>query len=73
MTDDQIEQVAIAMCHALGIDPFAEIQLGTEEWQTPAERIEYGGSSFCMSWLVPRWKSYRHAAAMAIAAKEATA
>jgi len=73
MTEDQVDEVAIKMCRALGIDPFEEVNLNASDWATPSELISSGGVSFCMSWTVPRWKSYRHAAAMAIAAKEATA
>jgi hypothetical protein len=71
MTDQEIEQTAIRMCQHLGLDPHQDIKLGADEWKTPAELVGSGMASFDMSWTVPRWKSYRHAAAMAIAAHRA--
>ena len=71
MTEEEIERVARAMCAALGIDPDATVNTGYHDCMTPREEIEAGPVSFGALWQEPRWRTYRHDAAMAIAAKSA--
>ena len=74
MTDQEIEATARKICSALGLDPDETVSGGVFDDDTPAESVARRGQAVPMVLVYrPRWRMYRARAAMAIAAKEATA
>ncbi len=74
MTDSEIENVARAMCRALGINPAEMVTRPTYDTMSPAERIscEDNPETGEIEGEFKRWELYRWHAAMAIAAARST-